>query len=288
MVLSGICAYGAYLADLMTKSTPNWGPLRSNIPFLIGFVILGLSNIISLLDITVFITKKKILNPLHQAIKQNKEKEKVLHRQKQELSQFAHMMSHDLRSNLTSIKGYLEIILTESTNEKIQGMLKKIEQIQDLLETSVKLADSGKVIDTAEIVDLHELTLEVTDTIIPKHINCNIDGLPMVLADKHRIYQVMKNILENAVIHGKPEFINIFSKHENGDIIIVIENDGFTIPNDFIESFNDPNFSLDFRNKGIGLKIVKRIIEAHNWKISITNDPQTTFLINIPETKNID
>ena len=35
MILSGICAYGAYLADLMTKSTPNWGNLRTNLPFII-------------------------------------------------------------------------------------------------------------------------------------------------------------------------------------------------------------------------------------------------------------
>jgi len=59
MIISGICAYGAYLADLMTKSTPNWGPLRSNVPFLIGFIIVGLLNIISLLNITVMVTKKK-------------------------------------------------------------------------------------------------------------------------------------------------------------------------------------------------------------------------------------
>jgi len=43
-----------------------------------------------------------------------------------------------------------------------------------------------------------------------------------------------------------------------------------------------PNFSIDFNKKGIGLKIVKRIIEAHNWKITIKDEPLTTFTIIIP------
>lgn len=104
MILSGICAYGAYTADLMTKSTPNWGQLRTNLPFIIGFIIIGLLNIISVLHITIFFTRKRILNPLHQAIKQKNEIEKILRQQKRELSYFAHMMAHDLRSNLTAIK----------------------------------------------------------------------------------------------------------------------------------------------------------------------------------------
>ncbi len=282
MVLSGLCAYGAYFADLMTKSTPNWGQLRSNIPFIIGFIIIGLLNIISLLNMTVFITKKRILNPLHQAIKNNKEIQNILRQQKHELSQFAHMMAHDLRSNLTSIKGYIELIGRESDNKKVETILKKISQIQQLLETSVKLADSGKIIDNAEFVDLHKFTIEIAETIIPKNITINVDGLPTVFADKYRLYQVMKNLLENAVIHGKSELINIFSKNDNGNIIIFIENDGFSISNDVVDEFHKPNFSLDFRDKGIGLKIVKRIIEAHNWKITITNDPLTTFIITIP------
>ena len=59
IIISGICAYGAYLSDLMTKSTPNWGTLRSSVTFIIGFVIVGLLNIISLLNVTVLVTKKK-------------------------------------------------------------------------------------------------------------------------------------------------------------------------------------------------------------------------------------
>jgi signal transduction histidine kinase len=282
MILSGICAYGAYIADLMTKSTPNWGHLRSNVPFIIGFIIVGLLNIISVLNITVLITKKKILEPLHNAIEQKNEIEKNLMRQRKELSQFAHMMAHDLRSNLTSIKGYTELMSKESDKNNSQVILEKIKQIQNLLETSVKLADSGKIIDNSEYVDLHALTSEIVETIVPKHIIVNIDGLPSVYADKYRLYQVLKNIIENAVIHGNPDYIKILSKNENGNISISIENDGNSISKEFIEDFHNDNFSIDFNKKGIGLKIVKRIIEAHNWKITINDEPFTTFTINIP------
>ncbi len=282
MILSGICAYGAYLADLMTKSTPNWGNLRTNIPFIIGFIIIGLFNIISLLHITVSITKKRILNPLHQALKQKNEIEKTLRQQKKELSHFAHMMAHDLRSNLTAIKGYAELISKESNENKSQIILEKINQIQQFLETSLKLADSGEIIDKTESIDLHSLTLEIVETIVPKHINVKIDGLPNVYADKYRLYQVWKNIIENAVLHGNPEEIKIYSNIKNGNTLISIENDGKPISKNFIEDFHDPKFSFDFNKKGIGLKIVKRIIEAHNWNIYIKNEPFTTFIIKIP------
>lgn len=283
MILSGICAYGAYLADLMTKSTPNWGSLRSNVPFIIGFIIVGLLNIISLLNITVLVTKNKILDPLHKAIKQKNEIEKNLLRQKKELSQFAHMMAHDIRSNLTAIKGYTDLMLIESDNNNSQIIiLEKIKEIQKLLETSVKLADSGKVIDNLEFVDLNTLTSEIAETIVPKHIDVNISSLPSVTADKYRLYQVWKNILENAVIHGNPKQIKISSKVKNGVTSISIENDGNPISKEIMEEFYDPNFRIAFNKKGIGLKIVKRIIEAHNWKITINNEYFTTLIITIP------
>ena len=282
MILSGISAYGAYLADLMTKSTPNWGNLRTNIPFIIGFIIIGLFNITSLLHITVSLIKKRILTPLHQAIKQKNEIEKKLLRQKQELSHFAHMMAHDLRSNLTSVKGYAQLISNESDTENSQIILEKIKQIQNLLETSVKLADSGKIIDKMENVDLSDLTKEIVELIVPNSINVKLDGLPKISADKPRLFQVWKNLLENAVIHGNPNEIRIYSKSKNSTLLIFIENDGKPISKGFIREFQDPNFSIDFNKKGLGLKIVKRIIEAHNWKIIIKDEPCTTFIIKIP------
>ncbi len=282
MILSGICAYGAYLADLMTKSTPNWGPLKHNIPFIIGFIILGLLNIISLLHITSSLTKKRILNPLYQALKQKNKIEKKLRKQKRELSHFAHMMAHDLRSNLTSIKGFAQLMSNDSDNKISHIILNKIQQIQNLLETSLQLADSGKVIDNPELVDLNDLTKEIAKSILPKHIDLKIDGLPKVSADKNRLYQVLKNILENAFIHGNPKTIKIYSHLKNISHLVFIENDGEPISKEIIENFHNSNFSIDFSNKHIGLKIVKRIIEAHNWKIKIKDQPYTTFIIKIP------
>ncbi|MFX0021027.1 MAG: sensor histidine kinase [Candidatus Hermodarchaeota archaeon] len=283
MILSGICAYGAYTADLMTKSTPNWGALRSNIPFIIGFIIIGLVNIISVLHITIYFTKKRVLNPIYQAIKEKSEIEKSLRQQKRELSNFAHMMAHDLRSNLTSIKGYAEMITIGLGTEGAQIIKDKIQQIQNLLESSVDLADAGKIIDKAELVDLNNLVAKVSETIIPKHINVKIEGLPEVYADRHRLYQVLKNILENAVIHGKPKEIKLTSDLSDSSSFIIIENDGKPISGDIIEKFQDSNYSIDFNLRGLGLKIVKRIIEAHNWKITIKNNPITTFIIIIPK-----
>ena len=136
MIISGICAYGAYLADLMSKSTPNWGHLRFSVPFIIGFIIVGLLNIISLLNITVMVTKKKILDPLHNAIEQKNEIEKNLLRQKKELTQFAHMMAHDLRSNLTSIKGYSQLLL-ENYKEKLSNKI--LSTIRNIFDQSILL-----------------------------------------------------------------------------------------------------------------------------------------------------
>lgn len=151
-----------------------------------------------------------------------------------------------------------------------------------MLETSVQLADSGKIIDKTELVDLNDLTIEISENVIPKHINVKINGLLKVSADKDRLYQVWKNLLENAVIHGNPNEIRIYSKSKNSTLLIFIENDGTPISKEFIREFQDPNFSIEFNKKGLGLKIVKRIIEAHNWKITVKDEPCTTFIIKIP------
>jgi signal transduction histidine kinase len=283
MILSGICAYGAYIADLMTKSTPNWGDLRTNIPFIIGFIIIGLLNISSLLYFTIMLTKKRLINPLHQAIEEKNKIEKILIQQKQELSHFAHMMAHDLRSNLTSIKGFAELISKESKDKNALIMLEKVKQIQDLLGTSLKLADSGKIIDKREKVDLRHLIKELVDSIIPKPIKVQLNGLPNIYGDKYRLFQVMKNLLENAVIHGNPDKIRIYSNFQNSSLLLCIENDGNPITKEFLNDFNQHTFSLEINRKGLGLKIVKRIIEAHGWNITAKDEPFTTFIIRIPK-----
>lgn len=82
--------------------------------------------------------------------------------------------------------------------------------------------------------------------------------------------------------HANPKIINIYSYLKNSSLLVFIENDGIPISKEFIEEFHDPNFSININKKGLGLKIVKRIIEAHNWKITVKNEPITTFIIKIP------
>jgi two-component system sensor histidine kinase VanS len=109
------------------------------------------------------------------------------------------------------------------------------------------------------------------------------DNLPTVLCDKEKLAQVFKNIFENAIIHGQPHNIEIKVVKDDKNMIILINNDGIPIPPNIKVKIFDYGFTTLKGSMGLGLSIVRKIIEAHGWSITVQSYNETTsFQISIP------
>jgi len=99
-------------------------------------------------------------------------------------------------------------------------------------------------------------------------------NLPEVFADSNMLYQAFLNILINSM-QAMPDGgkISVSVSYENAGICIIFEDEGKGIPEDLLNKIWDPFFSTKDKGTGLGLGIVKKIIEAHSGTIEISNRP---------------
>ncbi len=207
--------------------------------------------------------------------------------QRQELSNFAHTLSHDLRNELSLIQATLDFIEKKEDydDENVDIIRRRTNQISSLINRSITLADAGLIVGSKKPINLKRLFQDVSEVTVPSSVKIKISDLPPLVADREKLYQVMKNILENAVLHSKPKQIIISAVTRENEIQIRIENDGEPIRSEI----RDKMFKEDLSEEGLGLKIIQRIIVAHGWKISV-DELGRAFIITIPvkrETEKI-
>ncbi len=205
-------------------------------------------------------------------------------------SDFISSVSHELRTPLTSIKGYAAILLTGklgSVPDEIKNRLEKINRhsdelvhmVNDLLDIS--RIESGKVNMNVENLELKYITDKIFDLLSEQLKTKNIsfganipDNCQRILADRSQIERVFINLVGNA-LKFTPENGKIsINAHRSGSIIqIDVTDSGFGIPEDaqekiFEEFYRVENtINQEVKGTGLGLPLVKHIIEAHHGRI---------------------
>ncbi len=212
-------------------------------------------------------------------------------------------VSHEIRSPLTSVKGFTSTMLAKwdrFTDEQKKLMLQTINYdadrvtrlLGDLLDVS--RLEAGRLELKRQEVDVVTLA---TDAVMRLRLNAEEhsievvfpDGLPKVTADPHRIEQVLMNLVENALKYAKPGRITVSGDEDAGKITVRVTDEGEGIPADHL-----PHIFTKFYRRGsgerrsgtgLGLFICKGIIEAHGGDLSVErSDPSgTVFAFTLPK-----
>ena len=224
-------------------------------------------------------------------------------------SEFIANISHELRTPMTTISGFAEGLLDGTIppeDEKkylraISDETKRLSRlVRDMLDVSQlrnRAADPTKRID----FDLTELTLQTLLSFESRATKKNLDVDPqlpdnhiMVHADKDAITQVIYNLLDNAVKFASPgSCITVRIYKDNGKAYVSVRDYGETIPPDdlpfIFDRFHksDRSRSLDKDGVGLGLYLVKSIINSHDEDIAVTSrDGMTEFVFTLTLAKN--
>ena len=245
---------------------------------------------------------------------QERERSLVLDHENRELqrvneanSRFLSTVSHELKTPLTSITAFTEILLKNRRGGMTQTDLSQLAVIQrnnrrlgnligDLLDLSQ--IDRGGMNLTMSEFDVGELVTEVVDGFLPisdaksQPIARSVPGRPVRLrADRDRLLQVLTNLLSNASKYSPSEaLIQIAARRWKDRLYFSVTDRGFGISNEDRESL----FTLFFRadneetrtepGTGIGLYIARSIVELHDGKITVTSPPGggTTVSFYVP------
>lgn len=225
---------------------------------------------------------QKLNEELEQRVKERTSQLKILN---QELEAFSYSVSHDLRTPLRIISGYSKILFEEYANELsddaktlLEGITKNTNNmsclIDDLLEFS-KL--NRKEVALTEInfeKIFKEVFYEIPNSAIKDKVKINISKLPVVKGDKALLKQVAANFISNAVKFSSkvenPE-INVSANIENGMAVFCIKDNGVGFDMNYSGKlfgvFQRLHKQNEYEGTGVGLAIVKRIINRHGGKV---------------------
>lgn len=222
---------------------------------------------------------------------------------------FISNISHDFRSPLTSIKGYVEAMLDGTIPPEMQEKYLNI-----VLSETERLNNLTRGLLTLNNYDDKKNYLEITDfdinTII-RNTAATFKGICqkkfirielifdaqslMVTADMGKIQQVLYNLIDNAIKFSHPEssiYIETTEKHEK--VFVSVKDTGEGIPKESIKKIwerfykTDPSRGKDKKGTGLGLSITKEIIQAHNENIQVvsTEGVGSEFTFSLPRAKH--
>lgn len=215
-----------------------------------------------------------------------------------ELEQFAHVTSHDLKTPLRGISGLasfikedLEAGKTEDVYRHLNDMQGRVERLDNLIKGILEYSRLGKI--TVTQVDLDKMIWEVFKTYQNlDNVQLKIKGkLPIVQGDKTQLSQVFSNLIGNAVNHNDKSVCEVtVSCNERSEFyqLIVEDNGPGILPkyhHKIFEVFQTINRDDTCESTGIGLSIVKKIIEKHKGTIRVESDGKlgTKFIMSYPK-----
>ncbi|MBC7878146.1 MAG: PAS domain-containing protein [Anaerolineales bacterium] len=230
---------------------------------------------------------------------------KELETKNAELERFSYTVSHDLKSPLVTIRGFLGYLREDAKkgdltrfDKDLARVINATDTMQNLLNDLLELSRVGRIISPIEEFSFGEIAKETLDLLLnpmgPEKIKIEIqDDLPVVRCDRTRIVEVIQNLVGNAVkfMGDQPEpVIQIGSSGldvDSGLCIFFVKDNGVGIE----PQYHDRVFGLfnrlspEMDGTGIGLTLVKRIVEVHGGRIWLESegvDKGSTFYFTLP------
>jgi len=206
------------------------------------------------------------------------------------LEQFLYAASHDLKSPVVTILGYSGHIaksLAAGRTEELPGFIQRIksaaERMGNHVDALLEVGRLGWKPDKLETIDTHALVtsigVEMSPLLTPKNITFDVQpDMPRIYADRQRIWQLFENLIVNAVKYGSSNDqprVQVGTKVVQGVPWFYVRDNGEGIAEKYHEKifgmFN--RLSSDKKGTGIGLTIVKRIVETYAGGIRVESTP---------------
>ena len=210
-------------------------------------------------------------------------------------------VSHELRSPLTSVKGYTSLLLNRwerLADDQKRMMLEQVNHdadrvtrlITELLDIS--RLETGRLVLRRQLVDLAAVATTVVEKVAMEYPDLDValhfpDALPRPYADPDKVEQVLTNLVENACKYGSPTGLVVTAEVADRHVAVAVEDTGDGIPAEDIPRVFDKFFRRSEgkpTGSGLGLWISRGLVEAHGGRLSATSIPGkgATFRFTLP------
>ena len=216
--------------------------------------------------------------------------------------QFTDNVTHELKTPLTSILGYSQLITNDiARQEDVKKFVSIIEQnaenLMEMINDIMKISNlesmdgfSREYLQLDEIVNHIAMQEKTTAHTRNVTITSQVEKIS-IMADENQMYQLVSNLVSNAVKYNKENGqVNINLYREENSAVLTVADTGIGIPQQHLDKIFERFYVVDkSRNKnisstGLGLSIVKHIVKAHNGTVSVnsTQGQGTEFIVKLP------
>lgn len=217
-----------------------------------------------------------------------------------ELERFTYTVSHDLKSPLVTLHGFLGLLkkdVAAGNADRVERDMERIQAagntMQRLLEDLLELSRIGRMVNPPEEIKLtpaaREAAARVTRRLIENDVELEIaDEMPIVVGDRPRILQVLQNLIDNAAkFIGDHPRIEVGAREEVDEVVCYVRDNGIGIDPRFHEKIFGLFDRLDrsYDGTGIGLALIARIMKAHGGRVWVESDGEgrgSTFYFALP------
>ena len=245
---------------------------------------------------------------------------KALEQKNKELESILYVASHDLKSALLSIEslssdlkdscGLVKLVLEEKFEqldeksrsvfdrdipETVKSILSSAGRMDALLSGLLRLSHAGSVALNLERLDMNKILAEIIGNmkqqIAEKKVSVEIEKLPICFGDASQIKEVFSNLLDNALKYlddSRRGMVRVWGRIEDGQSIYCVEDNGIGIGREHYEKIFDMFYQLEHgkkRGEGLGLTIVRRILERNNGKAWVASEggKGSRFYVSLPQ-----
>jgi len=229
--------------------------------------------------------------------------------------EFVGDISHELKTPIFAIEGFLETLLDGALeDEKVNRVfltkaLNNVSRLANLVNDllTVSQLEAGHLSMNPEAFRIYELILDVAEMLEHKltynnrsvklQVNSSVPERTRVRADRNRIQQVLINLVDNAIKYGKPDgqvtvLLDANSENQPHKLRITVQDDGPGIPAEDLPKIFDRFYRVEKSRarhaggNGLGLSIVKSLVEAHKETLRVESRPgRTAFTFTLPEAE---
>ncbi len=219
-----------------------------------------------------------------------------------ELERFTYTVSHDLKSPLVTIRGFLGLLEkdidagdTQRMKQDIARIYSASEKMKRLLDELLELSRIGRQVNPSEEIGLTTLAHEAADMVAgqiqARGVRIDIaPAMPVVVGDRVRLLEIYQNLIDNAIkfMGEQPEpHIEIDGQDNGAEVVCFVRDNGIGIDPRFHEKvfglFN--RLHNESEGTGIGLALIKRIVEVHGGRIWVESTGEghgSTFYFSFP------
>ncbi|MDQ2072270.1 histidine kinase N-terminal 7TM domain-containing protein [Haloarcula sp. NS06] len=225
------------------------------------------------------------------------QRKQKLERQNERLDQFASIVAHDLRNPLNVASGRLSLLESDvdaDHSASIGTIQEQLERMESIIDDSLTLARSGETVTETDEGDLELIAYDAWQSVETDGATLVVKTTLQLDGDRNRLRTLFENLFRNSVEHNESADLTVKVGSVPDGVGFYVEDTGTGIPSEERDAVFEQGYTTNEEGTGFGLAIVRDIVQAHGWDISVTEgesggakfvvECHGSLVVNQPET----